>query len=206
MTFFRIAAAVWAAMGALALIVAAPAPAQTPQAGGHLNVMLREDLPQGFAVHETSTISTSFPSMPCFNNLVVFDQLKRTESLETLVGELAEKWSWQDNYRNLVFFLRKDVKWHDGKPFTSQHVKYTFDAVRGAPDAKAKLKVNPRKLWYENIEAIETPDPYTVVFRLKKTQPSLLPMLASGYSPVLPAHVPLAEFKNKCIGTGPFKL
>jgi len=53
--------------------------------------------------------------MPCVNNLVVFDQLKRTESLETLVGELAEKWSWQDNYRNLVFFLRKDVKWHDGK-------------------------------------------------------------------------------------------
>ena len=82
-------------------------------------------------------------------------------------------------------------------------VKYTFDAVRGAPDAKAKLKVNPRKLWYENVDAIEAPDPYTVVFRLKKPQPSLLPMLASGYSPVLPAHVPLAEFKNKCIGTGP---
>ena len=45
-----------------------------------------------------------------------------------------------------------------------------------------------------------------MVFRLKRPQPSLLPMLASGYSPVLPAHVPLAEFKNKCIGTGPFKL
>ena len=31
-------------------------------------------------------------------------------------------------------------------------------------------------------------------------------MLASGYSPVYPAHVPLAEFKNRCVGTGPFKL
>ncbi|HET9155488.1 MAG TPA: hypothetical protein VFN91_02395 [Myxococcaceae bacterium] len=91
-----------------------PAAAQTPQSGGHLNVMLREELPQGFAVHETATVSTSFPSMPCFNNLVIFDQLKRTESLDTIVGELAEKWSWQDNYKNLVFFLRKDVKWHDG--------------------------------------------------------------------------------------------
>ena len=68
-------------------------------------------------------------------------------------------------------------------------MKDTFDAVRGAPDAKAKLKVNPRKLWYENVEAIEAPDPYTVVFRLKRPQPSLLPMLASGYSPILPAHV-----------------
>ena len=44
-----------------------------------------------------------------------------------------------------------------------------------------------------------------MVFRLKRPQPSLLTMLASGYSPVLPAHVPLAEHRSKCIGTGPFK-
>src|ERR1051325_4114247 len=204
MTFFRVAAAVWAALGALALVTT-PAVAQTPKSGGHINVMLREDLPQGFAVHETSTISVSFPSMPCFNNLVVFDQLKRTESLETLVGELAEKWSWQDNYRNLVFFLRRDVKWHDGQPFTSKDVKFTFDVVREAAEAPAKLRINPRKEWYANVDAIEAPDPYTVVFRLKRPQPSLIAMLASGYSPVIPAHVPLAEHRSRCIGTGPFK-
>ena len=45
-----------------------------------------------------------------------------------------------------------------------------------------------------------------MVFGSKHPQPSLLLMLASGYSPVYPAHVPLAEFKNRCIGTGPFKL
>ena len=186
--------------------MAAPGAAQTPQSGGHLNVMLREDLPQGFAVHETSTISTSFPSMPCFNNLVVFDQLKRTESLETLVGELAEKWSWQDNYRNLVFFLRKDVKWHDGKPFTSKDVKFTFDILREAPDAPAKLRINPRKDWYANVEAVEAADPHTVVFRLKRPQPSLLMMFASGYTPIYAAHVPPASYRTSCIGTGPFKV
>src|SRR4030088_866228 len=125
MTGFHIAAAVWAALGALALVTT-PAVAQTPRPGGHINVMLREDLPQGFAVHETSTISVSFPSMPCFNNLVVFDQLKRVESLDTLVGELAEKWSWQDNYRNLVFFLRQAVKRLHGKPFQSALSKFAF--------------------------------------------------------------------------------
>src|SRR6266511_3526590 len=206
MTFFRIAAAVWAAMGALALIVAAPAPAQTPQAGGHLNVMLREDLPQGFAVHETSTISTSYPSMPCFSNLVLFDQLTRVESVETLVGELAEKWSWQDNYRNLVFFLRKNVKWHDGHLFTSKDVKFTFDMLREAPEAQAKLRINPRKDWYANVEAVEAADPHTVVFRLKRPQPSLLMMFASGYTPIYAAHVPPASYRTGCIGTGPFKV
>jgi peptide/nickel transport system substrate-binding protein len=168
--------------------------------------MQREDLPQGFAVHETSTVSTSFPSMPCFNSLVVFDQLKRQESPDTLVGELAEKWSWQDNYRNLVFFLRKDVKWHDGKPFTSKDVKYTFDVVREAPDAPAKLRINPRKDWYANVEAIETPDASTVVFHLKRPQPSLLMMFASGYTPIYAAHVSPASYRTTCMGTGPFKL
>jgi peptide/nickel transport system substrate-binding protein len=192
-------------LAALAATIA-PAIGQTPRSGGTLNVMLREDLPQGFATHETSTISTSFPALPCFNNLVFFDQLKREEKAETIVGELAEKWSWQDNYRNLVFFLRKDVKWHDGKPFTSKDVKHTFDILREAPEAQAKLRLNPRKDWYANVEAVEAAEPHTVVFRLKRPQPSFLTMLASGYTPIYAAHVPPAQYRTSCIGTGPFKL
>jgi peptide/nickel transport system substrate-binding protein len=181
--------------------------AQTPagKSGGTLRFLHREDLPQAFAIHETSTNSVTWPAMPCYSNLVIYDQAKRVERPETIVGELAERWSWQDNYRNVVFFLRKDVKWHDGQPLTSKDVKFTFDIVREAKDAPAKLRINPRKEWYANVEGIETVDAHTVVFRLKRPQPSLLAMLASGYSPVLPAHVPLAEHRARCLGTGPFK-
>ena len=112
----------------------------------------------------------------------------------------------QDNYRNLVFFLRRNVRWHDGQPFTARDVKYTFDLVREAADAPSRLRLNPRKEWYANVEAIEAPEPHTVVFRLKRPQPSLLLMLASGYSPVYPAHVPLNDLRQRCVGTGPFKL
>ena len=187
---------------------AAQAPAPTVREGkpgGTLRMVLREDLPQGFSIHETATNSVTWPSMPCYSNLVVYDQTKRLGRMETIVPELAEKWSWQDNYRNLVFFLRKDVKWHDGQPFTSKDVKFTFDVVREAADAPAKLRINPRKEWYANVDAVEAPDPHTVVFRLKRPQPSLVAMLASGYSPVIPAHVPIAEHRSRCIGTGPFK-
>ena len=193
-------------------LAVAPAIAQAPapviregKPGGVLRPVLREDLPQGFAIHESATNSVTWPAMPCYSNLVLYDQTKRLGRVETIVPELAEKWSWQDGYRNLVFFLRRDVKWHDGQPFTSKDVKFTFDVVREAPDAPAKLRINPRKEWYANVDAIEAPDPYTVVFRLKRPQPSLVAMLASGYSPVLPAHVPLAEHRSRCIGTGPFK-
>src|SRR5215470_4594592 len=204
---FWLCLAVVSALVTVALI--APVSSQTtptPKSGGVLNMMLREDLSQGFSIHETSTISTVWPAMPCLNNLVLFDPLKKTESVDTIIGELAEKWSWQDNYRNLVFFLRKNVKWHDGQPFTSKDVKFTFDMLREAPDAPAKLRINPRKDWYANVEAVEAPDPRTVVFRLKRPQPSLLLMLASGYSPIYAAHVPPAQYRTACVGTGPFKV
>src|SRR5213592_2172311 len=187
----------------LALVIAfgTTAISQTPKAGGTLNITQREDLPQGFAVHETSTISSVWPAMPCFNNLVLFDPLKKTESMDTIIGDLAEKWSWQDHYRNLVFFLKKNVKWHDGHPFTSKDVKYTFDMLREAPDAAGKLRINPRKDWYNNVEAVEAAEPHTVVFRLKKPQPSLLLMLASGYSPIYAAHIPAGNYRTTCVGT-----
>ena len=190
---------------AVLALAGGPAGGQTPKRGGILNAMLAED-PPGFLVHESSTISGVWPLSPCYSNLVLFDPLKANESVETVIPELAERWSWQDNYRNLVFFLRKNVRWHDGHPFTAKDVKYTFDVVREARDAPAKLRLSPRKDWYENVDAIETPDAQTVIFRLKRPQPSLLLLLASGYSPVYPAHVPLAELRQRCVGTGPFKL
>ena len=100
----------------------------------------RPSPPCGRPVPASTTSSTSTRS-------------RAKESVDTVIGELAEKWSWQDNYRNLVFFLRKDVKWHDGKPFTSKDVKFTFDMVRDAPDAEGKLRLNPRKDWYANVDA-----------------------------------------------------
>src|SRR5712692_5759784 len=202
-----VAPSLFFALLAVALVTPAVSQApQSPKSGGVLNMMLREDLSPGFAIHETSTISSVWPVMPCLNNLVLFDPLKKTESVDTIIGELAEKWSWQDNYRNLVFFLRKGVKWHDGQPFTSKDVKFTFDMLREAPDAQGKLRINPRKDWYTNVQNVEAPDPHTVIFHLKKPQPSLLLMLASGYSPVYAAHVPPASYRTGCVGTGPFKV
>ena len=79
-----------------------PATAQQPavregKPGGVLRAVLREDLPQGFAIHEAATNSVTWPAMPCYSNLVIYDQTKRLGRMDTIVGELAEKWSWQDN-------------------------------------------------------------------------------------------------------------
>ena len=161
-----------------------PSSGQTPKRGGILNSVLIED-PPGLLIHESATVSNVWPMSPCYSNLVYFNPSRPLENADTVIPELADRWSWQDNYRNLVFFLRKNVKWHDGRPFTSRDVKYTFDVVREAPDAPAKLRLSARKDWYANVEAVEAPETHTVVFRLKRPQPSFILMLASGYSPMI---------------------
>src|SRR3989442_372890 len=196
----------WLSLVVLVVLAGPPTLGQPPKYGGGLTLRLREDLPQGFAIHETATISTMWPAMPCCSNLVLFDPLKTTHRMDAIVGELAERWSWEDNDRSLVFFLRTGARWHDGTPVSSKDVKFTFDLVRETPDASARLRINPRRDWYTNVEAVEAVDPQTVVFRLRRPQPSLLLMLASGYTPIYAAHVPPASYRTGCVGTGPFRL
>jgi peptide/nickel transport system substrate-binding protein len=186
------------------LLVAAMAnawPAE-PKHGGILKLYHRET-PGGISIHEEATYSTNIPMMPVFNNLVLYDQHKAQNSVDTIVPELATSWSWSEDQTALTFKLREGVKWHDGKPFTSRDVKCTWDTLMGK--SEAKLRKNPRKDWYLNVAEVTVDGDFAVTFHLKRPQPSLLAMLASGYSPVYPCHVTPAQMRVHPIGTGPFK-
>src|SRR5260370_822063 len=194
------------ALAGLVILTGDPSQGQAPRSGGWLTLRLPEDLPQGFALHESATFSAMWPAMPSFSNLVVFGPVKPPHSADPIARRARRRWKWQENYRKLVFFLRRDVRWHDGKPFSSKDVKYTFDLVRETPEAPAKLRLNARREWYANVEGVDAVDPQTVVFRLKHPQPSLLLMLASGFTPIYAAHVPPASYRTACVGTRPVKV
>src|SRR5256884_8302014 len=111
--------------GAFLLLPAFPvASAAEPKHGGILRFYHR-DSPGGASIHEGATYSINIPFMPVFNNLVIFDQHIAQNSMDSLRPELAESWAWSGDGKTLTFKLRKDVKWHDGKPFTSADVKCT---------------------------------------------------------------------------------
>src|SRR5207249_9430764 len=65
--------------------------------------------------------------------------------------------------------------------------------------------INPRKSWYNNVEDLATNGDYEVTFRLKRPQPALLALLASGWAPIYPCHVSPRDMRSRPIGTGPFK-
>jgi peptide/nickel transport system substrate-binding protein len=187
--------------GAFVALGAAPALAQ--KSGGTLR-MYFADNPPSTSIHEEATTSTVVPFMGLYNNLVLFDQQIPQNSLETIRPDLAESWQWSEDGKRLTFKLVGNAKWHDGKPFTAADVKCTFDMVAGKTEAR--LRRNPRASWYANVDSITTNGDREVTFNLKEPQPSLLVLLASGYSPVYPCHVPPAQMRTKPVGTGPFKL
>jgi peptide/nickel transport system substrate-binding protein len=155
------------------------------------------------SILEESTGAAERPMMGVFNNLVMYKQDVPQTSLQTIVPDLATGWSWNEEGTELRFPLRQGVKWHDGKPFTAQDVKCTWDLLTGK--SSEKLRVNPRKSWYGNVEEVRTNGDYEVTFQLKRPQPALLALLASGWSPVYPCHVSPRDMRNHPIGTGPFK-
>src|SRR5689334_23380330 len=95
------------------------------------------------------------------------------------------------------------VKWHDGKPFTAADVKCTWDLITGK--STEKLRVNPRKSWYRNLEEVIPNSDNGVTFRLNRPQTSFIALLASGWSPVYPCHVSPRDMRTHPIGTGPFR-
>ncbi len=171
------------------------------KSGGTLRIQ-HMDTPPSASIHEESTVSVAVPFMAIYNNLVIFDQNAPKNSLDTIVPDLATSWETKDDGRKLVFKMRDGVKWHDGKPFSAADVACTFDLIL-TPD---KLRRNPRSAWYTNVEKVTADSPSEVTFHLKQPQPSLLALLASGYTPIYPCHVPAADMRRKPVGTGPFKL
>ncbi|HYZ41962.1 MAG TPA: ABC transporter substrate-binding protein, partial [Stellaceae bacterium] len=184
----------------VAIFVAGPAFAQ--KQGGILKLS-HFDSPASMSILEEATRATVQPMMGVFNNLVLYDQHIAQSSLETVVPDLATSWSWSEDGKELTFPLRQSVKWHDGRPFTAADVKCTWDLLRGT--GSDKLRINPRKSWYANVTEVTTLGDYEVTFHLKQPQPALLALLASGWAPIYPCHVPARDMRSRPIGTGPFK-
>jgi peptide/nickel transport system substrate-binding protein len=176
--------------------------ADQPKSGGILR-MYHRDSPGSASIHEGATYSLNVPFMPIFNNLVLYDQHIAQNSMDDIRPELAESWSWSPDGKKLTFKLRQGVKWHDGKPFTSADVKCTFDMLMGK--SQQKFRQNPRKSWYDQVEDVSVNGDFEASFNMKRPEPSLLALLASGYTPVYPCHISPAEMRTHPIGTGPFK-
>jgi len=192
----------FAVTGALFAAIAVADAALAQKQGGTLKAYSL-DSPASMSIHEEGTVYAQRPMMGVFNNLVMFKQDVKQNSLQSVVPDLAAGWSWSEDGTELTFPLREGITWHDGRPFTAADVKCTWDLLTGK--SNEKLRLNPRKAWYRNLKEVTANGDYEVTFHLQRPQPAFVVLLASGFSPVYPCHVAPREMRTHPIGTGPFK-
>jgi len=171
---------------------------EKPRYGGVLTAWTAAD-PPNYDVHQNSTYQVLHPLAPCFNLLVKFDPMDPNK----VVGDLAERWEISPDGKIYTFYLKRGVKFHHGKPFKAEDVKANFERIANPP----RGMVSPRKGVFQVVDAIETPDDYTVKFILKRPNPSLLTNIAQGWNVIYPKDLleSRPDMKTTVIGTGPFK-
>jgi peptide/nickel transport system substrate-binding protein len=151
----------------------------------------------------------------------IFSGLVRIDENLEPVSDLAESWTVSDGGKTFTFNLRKGVKWHDGKPFTADDVKFTYEAmlhkdnraasshwpyfgyIEGAGDYRSGKA--------DSIKGIEILNPHKIRIRLNAPYAAFLKNSAA--QPIAPKHilggVPLKKmmkhsFTHKPVGTGPY--
>lgn len=149
-----------------------------------------------------SYISTSQPIGQVATK--VYDGLLTYNSETEAQPALAESWQVSEDGKSITFNLRKGVTWHDGEPFTSADVQFTFMNVL--------KEFHPRGVNnFRELIAVDTPDDHTAIFRLTGPAPYIMRILSSYESPIVPKHafgqqdVREYDMANTPIGTGPFK-
>ena len=135
--------------------------------------------------------------------LLVYDPLVRYDENFQPVGCLAESWDASDDGLTWTFHLKSGVKWHDGEPFTSEDVKYTYDMMQESGLGYMYAT------YLSGISSVECPDENTVVITTEQPKANML----MNTTPILPKHIwsgikaeELETYANESpIGTGPFK-
>ncbi|MGP1629056.1 MAG: ABC transporter substrate-binding protein [Giesbergeria sp.] len=129
----------------------------------------------------------------------VFEGLAKIEEDGTTSPLLASSWEVDPDGKTYRFALRKNVRFHDGSPFDATAVRFSFERAMAAGSTnKAK------KALFDNIAAIQTPEPHTVVLRLHHADANTLFRLGENTAVVL--HPATAEkAASHPVGTGPYR-
>ncbi len=184
---------------ALAMLALPAAAQETPRRGGTLVYAVNAE-PPGYDCQGTTTFVMMQTVGPHYSRLLKFDP----DNYPAITGDVATSWEVSPDRLAYTFRLKPGVKFHDGSALTSADVKATYDRIRNPPEGV----VSVRKARFEDIAAIETPDPLTVVFRLKLPDSSMILNFASPWNCLYSAAKlgvdPRFPEKN-IMGSGPFR-
>src|SRR5438105_8499817 len=172
--------------------------AQQPKKGGTLQFAISAETPH-YDNHGSDTYATLHFAAPFYSTLLRFN----LDKFPDVQGDLADKWDVAPDLMTYTFKLHPGVKFHDGSDLTSADVKASYDRLRNPPQGV----VSTRQATFGDIGTIETPDPLTVIFKMKSVNSAMIEHFASPWNCIYAAKDLAADPnapKTKINGTGPF--
>lgn len=128
----------------------------------------------------------------------LYDGLLGADEQGRLVPRLAERYEVSADGLTYTFFLRRGVRFHNGREMTSDDVRFTFERLL---DPATRYK---RAADWQAVQAVQTPDPYTVVVRLSRPYAPFLAALADPSASIVPREA-VETLATRPVGTGPFR-
>ncbi len=186
------------AAGSMMSIFGVPLEVAAQAAKGGVLVLGTTQRPRHLNPAVQSGVATMYPGAQLFATPLKFDAKWQPQPF------LAERWILSDDARSVTLFLRKDAKFHDGRPVTSADVQFSVETVRDN---------HPFKTMFAPVNAVTLPDAHTAVIRLAEPHPALLLAMTSALLPIIPKHIygdgqPLPTHPRNAspVGSGPFRL
>ncbi|HLC29796.1 MAG TPA: ABC transporter substrate-binding protein [Dehalococcoidia bacterium] len=172
-----------------------------PKYGGILRKVLGADPPTADS-QQSNTYATNEPFHPVFNGLVRYDPYDPQHS--KIEPDLAEKWEVSKDGLTYTFYIRKDVKFHDGGTFNARDAQFNIDRMKNPP----KGMVSPRRNAFANVEKVEAVDDYTLKLTMNRPFASFMANLSLGWMVMHDKEWLEAghDANQEVNGTGPFML
>ena len=133
---------------------------------------------------------------------LVYNGLTKVDKDLNVVGDLAERWEVSEDGRVIIFYLRKNVLWHDGVPFTANDIQFTYETILDPACG------SPYISGFMDISEIKVIDTHTVRFEYKQPYAPALLKLGMG---VVPKHlfegyedIRRSPYARNPVGTGPY--
>jgi peptide/nickel transport system substrate-binding protein len=192
------------ALLAALVLTAGAAAAELPKRGGILTYMIPADAPPSLDGHRESTYATAHSAAPFYSLLIRVNPDNPASTTDLVCDLCTEMPQPTDAGRTYTFKIRDGVKFHDGSPLTAADVAASWNEIIFPRDGV----LSARAANYLMVDKVETPDPSTVVFRLKFATSAFLPALASPFNWIYQKAILDKDphwYEKNVMGTGPFK-
>ena len=176
----------------------------TPKRGGTLTYMIPADAPPSLDGHREGTFAMLHATAPFYSVLVRVNPENPSDTTHLVCDLCTAIPTPTDDGKTWTFKIRTDVKFHDGSPLTAADVAASWHEIIFPRPGVLSVRQN----WWSVVDSVESPDPTTVVFRLKFATTSFLPSLADPFAFIYPKPILDKDprwFEQHVLGSGPFR-